>query len=307
MALQSYVNTFAGNPLDRQSYRRGDTAWIDRALADPASLSVVIWNGKVLVEGGKAGQQIAYLNAAVAAEVAGGPENILFLGLWKETAVFAVDLAGEADPADGPLAGLGRFEDLRMLASNLPVGDAGIAATAKGMFEWHRRHRFCANCGQPSHVEQAGWKRACNACKSEHFPRTDPVVIMLAVRGDRCLLGRQRAWPPGMYSALAGFLEPGESIEEGCARELWEEAGVRAAKVRYHSTQPWPWPSSLMIGLIADIEEGEAAPDNIEIDEVRWFTRVQIKDMMAGKLADAKAPGMLAIAAHLIKAWSEEG
>ena len=126
-----------------------------------------------------------------------------------------------------------------------------IAATAKGMFEWRRKHRHCAACGERSEVAEAGWKRVCTSCKAEHFPRTDPVVIMLAVHEDRCMLGRQEIWPKGMFSALAGFLEPGESIEEACARELNEEAGLKTLSVAYHSTQPWPYPSSLMIGLIA--------------------------------------------------------
>jgi len=269
---------------------------------------VAIWNGKPLVEDAKdGGVQIAYLAADMARTLSGGLERLLFMGLWNEVAVFAVDIEGSADPADGPLEGLGRFEDLRMIALTLPAGDAGILATAKSMFEWRRKHRHCAACGDISEVAEGGWKRVCPSCKAQHFPRTDPVVIMLAVHGEKCLLGRQAAWPKQMYSALAGFLEPGESIEEACARELFEEAALRATKVRYHSTQPWPYPSSLMIGLIAEVENDEAVPDNIEIDEVRWFTREETRALVAGGLPDAKAPGMMAIAAQLIKAWSEEG
>jgi NAD+ diphosphatase len=306
MALDSFVNTFAGNPLDRVSYRRSDAEWLAQQLATPESLAIALWNGKPLVEtaaGG--GVQIAYLAASMARVLAGGPERLLFLGLWKETAIFAVDLDGDADPADGPLEGLGRFEDLRAVAMTLPGTEAGILATAKSMFEWRRRHRHCAACGAVSEVAEGGWKRICLACRAQHFPRTDPVVIMLAVKGERCLLGRQAAWPKGMYSALAGFLEPGESIEEACARELYEEAAVRATSVRYHSTQPWPYPASLMIGLIAEIETEDARADNIEIDEVRWFTREQARALVRGELNDAKAPGGLAIAYQLIKAWAE--
>jgi len=243
----------------------------------------------------------------MARELAGGPERLLFMGLWRGTAVFAVDMEGSADPADGPLEGLGRFEDLRMIAMTLPPSEAAIVATAKGMFEWRRKHRHCAACGQPSEVADAGWKRLCPACKTQHFPRTDPVVIMLAVKGERCLVGRQAAWPKKMYSALAGFLEPGESIEEACARELWEEAKLKTVRVRYHSTQPWPYPSSLMIGLIAEVENDDATPDMIELDEVRWFTREETRAMLRGEVADANAPGALAIAHSLIRAWSEEG
>ena len=221
--------------------------------------------------------------------------------------MFAVDLDGAADPADGPLEGLGRFEDLRAIAMRLPKTDAAILATAKQMFEWRRRHKFCASCGQPSEVSDGGWKRVCPACKVEHFPRTDPVVIMLAVHGEKCLLGRQAAWPKGMFSALAGFLEPGESIEEACARELMEEAALRAVKVRYHSTQPWPYPSSLMIGLIAEVEDEEGCPDQTELSEVRWFTRDEARKLLAGEIEGVNAPSRLAIAMQLIKAWVEEG
>jgi NAD+ diphosphatase len=306
MTLLAYTNVFAGNPLDRVSERRSDDAWIAEQLAAPESLGLALWNGKALVEDAKeGGVQIAYLSARLVRELA-GPERLLFLGLWQGTAVFAADLDGVADPADGPLEGLGRFEDLRMIATALQGTEAGILATAKSMFEWRRRHRYCAACGQPSEVTDAGWKRVCPACKTEHFPRTDPVVIMLAVKGERCLVGRQAAWPKLMYSALAGFLEPGESIEEACARELWEEARLRTRRVRYHSTQPWPYPSSLMIGLIAEVENDDATPDMMELDEVRWFTREETRAMLRGEIADAKAPGAMAIAHSLIKAWAEE-
>jgi NAD+ diphosphatase len=229
------------------------------------------------------------------------------MGLWKDTAVFAVDLEGPADPADGPLEGLGKFEDLRAVALKLPHTEAAIVATAKAMYEWRRKHQYCAVCGQPSEPRDGGWKRRCPACEAEHFPRTDPVVIMLAYHGDRCMLGRQEAWPKGMFSALAGFLEPGETIEEACARELNEEAGLHAVRVRYHSTQPWPYPSSLMIGLIAEVEDEEGAPDQTELSEIRWFTRDEARQLIAGQIEGTFAPQRMAIAHQLIKAWVEEG
>lgn len=306
MTLTFFTNVFAGNPLDRASERRGDAAWLKARLDDPDSLALAIWNGKPFVETAKdGGVQIAYLPVNLAEELSGGGERLLFMGLWKETAVFAVDLEGNADPAEGPLMGLGRFEDLRAIALNLPQADAGMLATARQMFEWRRRHRHCANCGQPSVAFDGGWKRVCAACNSEHFPRTDPVVIMLATHNGRALLGRQAAWPPGMFSALAGFLEPGESIEEACARELKEEAGLSATSVAYHSTQPWPYPSSLMIGLIAEVENDEATPDQTELSEVRWFTKAEMRDLIAGKIEKTFAPGRMAIAHQLIRSWAE--
>jgi NAD+ diphosphatase len=308
MPLDAFMNTFAGNPLDRASDKRPDAEWIARQLASPDALAFPVWNGKPFVEPAKdGGVQIAYVPTKIAQELSEGREQLLFLGLWKETAVFAVDLEGDADPAEGPLAGMGKFEDLRRIALQLPATEAAIVGTAKAMFEWRRRHRHCAVCGQPSQAVDGGWKRRCGSCEAEHFPRTDPVVIMLPWHGDRCMLGRQEAWPKGMFSALAGFLEPGESIEEACARELSEEAGLRTRKVRYHSTQPWPYPSSLMIGLIAEVEDDEGAPDQTELSEVRWFTRDEGRRLLAGELEGVAAPNKLAIAHQLIKAWVEEG
>ncbi|MDB5441476.1 MAG: MutT/nudix family protein, partial [Caulobacteraceae bacterium] len=234
MALDTFFNTFAGNPLDRASDRRAKPEWIAEQLASPESLGIAIWNGRPFVEpapkteGGDGGMQIAYLPAKLVALLSGGPERLLFMGLWKGVAVFAVDLEDAADPTAGPLEGLGAFEDLRAVALKLPPTEAAIVATAKLMFEWRRRHPHCAVCGQRSEAMDGGWKRKCPSCETEHFPRTDPVVIMLPYHGDRCMLGRQDAWPKGMFSALAGFLEPGESIEEACARELNEEAGLHA-------------------------------------------------------------------------------
>ncbi|HEX3700198.1 MAG TPA: NAD(+) diphosphatase [Phenylobacterium sp.] len=312
MALDAFINTFAGNPLDRASDRRPDAEWIARQLASADALAFPMWNGRPFVEkvrkDGDAGEalQIAYIPAKMAKELAEGTERLLFLGLWKQTAVFAVDLDGETDPSEGALAGMGSFEDLRRVALTLPATEAAIVATAKAMFEWRRRHRHCAVCGQPTEAVDGGWKRRCPSCQAEHFPRTDPVVIMLPYHGGRCMLGRQEAWPKGMFSALAGFLEPGESIEEACARELSEEAGLRTRKVRYHSTQPWPYPSSLMIGLIAEVEDDEGTPDQTELSEVRWFTREEAKKLIAGQIEGTFAPQRLAIAHQLIKAWVEE-
>ncbi len=309
MPLSTITNTFAGNPLDRASDKRTDTAWMQEKMNHPESLAVAIWNGKPLVEDGpgeKGSVRIAYLPVSLARKIAGDDQRLLFLGLWQEIAVFAIDLEDTADPADGPLSGFGRFEDLRVTALLMPPSDAAILATAKGVFEWRRKHRFCSNCGQPSLAADGGWKRFCESCKTEHFPRTDPVVIMLPIYGDKCLMGRQAIWPKGMFSALAGFLEPGESIEEACARELKEEAGLTATAVRYHSTQPWPWPSSLMIGLMAEVADDYAEPDQNELDEVRWFSREETRALLRGELKDVFVPGAMAIAHQLIKAWSEQ-
>lgn len=306
MALEAFTNVFAGNPLNRVSDRRGDQAWLAEQLASPDALAVAIWNGRPLVQKTDGGLEIAYIAGRMAGELAGGTEKLLFLGLWKETPVFAVDLDDLADPAEGgALAGLGEFRDMRAAAPKLPGPEAAIAGTARQMFEWRRRHKHCPGCGEHTHAFDGGWKRKCEACNTEHFPRTDPVVIMLPYHGDRCMLGRGATWPAGMFSALAGFLEPGESIEEACARELFEEAGLKTAKVHYHSTQPWPFPSSLMIGLLAEVEDDQAAPDQTELAEVRWFSREEATSLLSGQVEGVTTPQAMAIAHQLIKAWTE--
>jgi NAD+ diphosphatase len=307
MALDLFLNTFAGNPLDRASERRGDADWLKRQLASKEGRGLAYWNGKLLTERRDEGLAIAWLPGRLIAELSGGAERLLFLGLDGEAPVFAADLEGAADPGDAALANLGRFIELRNVALDLSPQEAAIAACARGMFEWRRRHRHCAVCGQPSHPADGGWKRVCEACSAEHFPRTDPVVIMLPHHGGRCALGRQGGWPKGMYSALAGFMEPGEAIEEACARELFEESGLRAVKVRYHSSQPWPYPTNLMIGLLAEVEDDEGCPDQTELEEVRWFTRDEARALLDGRLADVNTPSPMAIAHQLIKAWVEEG
>ncbi len=307
MPLSAVNNTFSGNPLNRASERRGDVAWLAELLDAPSTLCLPLWNGSPLTEKTADGKvQLAYVAGGMSNELAGGQERLLFMGLWKDTAVFAVDMEGAPDPTDGPLNGLGKFADLRQVALLLPPTEAAIAATAKGMFEWRRKHRYCAACGEPSQITDGGWKRTCPACRVEHFPRTDPVVIMLPVKGDKCLLGRQAIWPKGMHSALAGFLEPGESIEEACAREVMEEAGLTATSVRYHSTQPWPYPNSLMIGLIAEVDSEDARPDQTELESVRWFTREEARQLIAGGYDGCFAPPPMAIAHQLLKSWSEE-
>ena len=221
------LNTFAGNPLDRAGDRRNDPEWLAEQAANPEALALVLWEGRPLLEAGDE-PRLAWLAMMHARAVV--PDRELFLGLWKGAPVFAVEVEGSADPTAGPLAGLGVFHEMREAAALLPGPDAAMAGTAKSLFDWRRRHGFCAACGTLSEDACGGWKRICPACATEHFPRVDPVTIMLAVyRGGeepRCLLGRQASWPEGRMSALAGFLEPGETIEEACAREVEEEAGL---------------------------------------------------------------------------------
>ena len=176
--------------------------------------------------------------------------------------------------------------------------DAAIIAQAKALIDWHQRHGFCPRCGTPTRLVDAGYRRLCGECKAEHFPRTDPVVIMLATDGDACLVGRGKQFPRGMFSALAGFVEPGETIEEAVRRELMEEASVKVSEVIYYATQPWPFPSSLMIGCFAKAESRDAKADDIEIAEVRWIERRVARELINGKRIDGiMVPPPIAIAA----------
>lgn len=303
MASPPFItHAFAGNPLDRASDRRSDSDWLARKLEAPGARAIVLWQGQPLL---RPGPELVFIEAALAAQLAGGPEPLLFLGLDGEDAVFALEMAGEADPALGPLQGFGEFSEMRAAAQVLPIPVTGLLSASRSLFEWRRRHRYCSACGQASDVIDGGWKRRCPACKTEHFPRVDPCVIMLPVFGDRCLVGRQAAWVVNRYSALAGFLEPGESIEEACAREVKEEAGLTVTAVHYRSSQPWPYPSNLMIGLVAEVSDDQATPDLTELESVRWLTKGQALALVDGTAPDMTAPPPFAIANRLIRDWAE--
>jgi NAD+ diphosphatase len=294
-------NAFARSPLARAAHHRRDAAWLAQAL-DAADTKLIPFNKHrpfVIDEGGET--QPGWLGSH-ARGMLGADALMLFLGLDPEgVAHFAVDVADVR-----PVAELGRFDDLRALGPRLSYDDLAMLGCAKSIFEWHARHGFCANCGAPSIVAEAGWKRECPACKAEHFPRVDPVVIMTPVFGDKCLLGRQRSWPRGMHSALAGYVEPGETIEEAVARETLEEAGLCVREVRLHSTQPWPFPHSLMIGVIAVVDGDVETVDLHELESARWFTKEEARLMLAAKHPDAFCPPPFAIAHQLIKTWAGE-
>lgn len=301
MLLPHNPNAFARSPLDRAGHHRRDAAWLRAALAAPATKIVPFHKHRPLVTDDDGVVVVGWLGAQARGALAEDALT-LFLGVDAEGAAhFAMDIA---DPA--PFAGTGRFDDLRALGPRLSYDELAAIGPAKAVFEWHARHGHCANCGTPTEVAEAGWKRECTACKAEHFPRVDPVCIMLPVHGDKCLLGRQRAWPRGMHSALAGFIEPGETIEEAVARETLEEAGLRVREVRLHSTQPWPFPHSLMIGAICVVENDDERVDEHELESARWFTRDEARLLIAGKFDGAFCPPPFAIAHQLLKSWSEE-
>jgi NAD+ diphosphatase len=303
---------FGGSPLNRASEKRTDSNWIESRRRDPSSLVLPMWRLEPFILGSeKSGPpvELGLVRAGVVDSIVEAGALCLFLGLDGERAVFAMDVPGADDPATaGPLAGLGYFRDALVAASIVSLKDAAIIAQAKAMIDWHQRHGFCARCGAPTKIMDAGYRRLCGKCNAEHFPRVDPVVIMLATFGEACLVGRGKQFPPGMFSALAGFVEPGETIEEAVRRELMEEASVKVGEVTYYATQPWPFPSSLMIGCFAKAESRDAKVDENELAEVRWLERTVARELIEGKQIDGlRVPPPIAIAHHLIRTWALGG
>ncbi|MFH5925378.1 NAD(+) diphosphatase [Roseomonas xinghualingensis] len=304
----SRPNAYTGNPLDRVSERRDDAEFVAAALASRESLIIPVWRSKSLLRGVESGAPEAVLLTREAAEavlMAGGPWALL--GLREGTPVFAVDCSGAEDPLPLLPDGFGTFQDLRAVAGLLPPGEASLLAHARGLMHWRTRHRFCGACGHACEPRSAGNSMSCTNCGTQHFPRTDPAVIMLVVArdegGDRCLLGHSTRFPnTAMYSTLAGFVEPGESLEEAVRREVFEETGVRVGAAHYHSSQPWPFPSSIMLGFHAEALSHDITVDPNELRDARWFTRDEIRNH---KNAGFSLPRVDSIARRLIEDWLE--
>lgn len=292
---------YAVNPIDRLSALRENAAAVEALSAEPGSRTVVLVGDQVLL----AGDRHPWFALPAAAALAPAQHSAL-LGRRDGRGLFAVaiDMTLPLEFADA--AGLG-LHDLRALTTAGAVApeDLGALAQAKALFHWHRHHRFCANCAAPTLPDSAGWRRSCPACATQHFPRTDPVVIMMAVDGERCLLGRQSRFPPGLYSCLAGFIEPGETIEGAVRRELGEEAGIAVGAVRYLGSQPWPFPASIMIGCIAKAATTAITLDDAELEDARWFSRQDTQAMLDGLHAEGlQCPPPMAIAHQLMRAWA---
>ncbi|WP_210485269.1 NAD(+) diphosphatase [Microvirga antarctica] len=291
---------FVKNSLARHSAERDSDA-LDRYRDNPRSAVVLIAGGLPILIAGRPGTCL--LAPSVVEQLQSHDEQV-YLGTLDGQPVVATGAPAQAadlfrnDPAY-------TVTDLRSIASTglVPEGEVGLLAMAKSMLDWHARHRFCANCGSRTMVEHAGFRRDCPQCEAQHFPRTDPVVIMLITRGDTCLLGRSARFQSRTYSCLAGFLEPGETIEDAVRRETFEEAGIRVGAVSYLASQPWPFPSSLMIGCVGEAEDDEIVIDTTELEDVRWFTRDDVRRMLDGTHPEYAAPAPVAIAHHLLLAW----
>ncbi|HWK69184.1 MAG TPA: NAD(+) diphosphatase [Rhizobiaceae bacterium] len=293
---------FAGNRIDRQSETRGDDS-AEKALADPSARLLLVTGGRICLKLNDEGFD-PYYGLAESEALAPRLDQAVLLG-WS---------------ASGPLLAAPAGIELEFLPEGVKAIDyrsvnvqglldhegLGALAQAGALMAWHANHRFCGKCGSPTEMRAGGYKRVCSACGSEHFPRTDPVAIMLAVTPERCVLGRSPHFAPGMYSALAGFIEPGETIEDAVRREVHEESGIRLGRVVYHASQPWPFPYSLMIGCFGEALNEDLRYDSRELEDCRWFTRREVLDILAGSSTSGiVVPPKAAIAHHLIRAWAE--
>jgi NAD+ diphosphatase len=304
----SRENTYTGSPLDRASALREDAAAVAAMLADPDSLHLPVWRGRNLMRALPDGSHEAVLLTGEAAALLHGraaplAAPVALLGLLAGRGCFALDLSAAEDPLPLLPEALGTFTDLRAAAGTLPAPDASMMAHARGLMHWRTRNRFCGACGAPTAPRSAGNALSCEGCGAQHFPRTDPAVIMLVTRGQRCLLGHSGRFPNArMYSTLAGFVEPGESLEEAVRREVAEETGIVVGAVHYHSSQPWPFPSSIMLGFHAEGLSEEITIDPEELKDARWFSRDSLRDPEALGIS---LPRVDSIARRLIEDWLE--
>jgi NAD+ diphosphatase len=287
-------NRFVSQTFDRLATRRTDETWRQRVLETDRALILPVWRHKVPAN--DRGELHFLAPSAVRnAQLA----HAILLGVWNGLPCFAIDL-GQDETAPGELLDV-EHHTLRSVGALAQADAAALAAYAQAMVFWHRRHRYCGACGQANRSRESGHVLQCGGCQSKQFPRSDPAIIVLVVRADKALLGRQSTWPPGMYSTIAGFVEPGESLENAVRREVAEETGVTVERVDYHSSQPWPFPASLMVGFHATATEHRTSLRDDELEDVRWFSR---KDIVAGideGLLTMSAP--ISIAFRLIEHW----
>jgi NAD+ diphosphatase len=299
------IYSFAGNPLDRVSQRRQDAGWVASLLEDPATRVLPLHGLKPPVCHSSAAS-LDWQSVAPWRPLIDSGNTLILLGIRDGRAFFALDAGSTEVLGDNGSV----LMDARTAAPMIDGGEAAILAEARSLIDWHDRHRFCARCGTPSVVASGGWVRHCPECKAHHFPRVDPVVIMLAVRGERCLLGRGHRRPGARFSCLAGFMEPGETPEEAVRREVSEESGIRVGRVRYLASQPWPFPSSLMMGFLGEALTEEITIDPEELAEVRWFERDEVRAMVERSRSDDPIPGLatlpppLAIGHQIARRWA---
>ena len=291
--MENY-NVFAGAFVDRIGERRKDPDWLSNALENEESRFVPVWGDQCLV-GGDPLHTIMLERRQIESFI-DDPGELIFLGLFHDRPAFAFAISADVDP---PFGELGEFHDLRFLGTVLPPDEANLAAHARALVIWHASQMFCGICGSSARPAAAGNSRICanNECGREIFPRVDPAIIVLVSDGERCLLGRQTNWPEGRYSTIAGFVEPGESLEDAVRREVYEETNVHTGNVVYHSSQPWPFPSSLMLGFIATATSAAIILNDGELEDAQWFTRKELRSGFP------KLPFRISIARRLVDHW----
>ena len=303
---RSSLNCFTVSFLDRMNSRRSDESWISEQLQDPMTRFVPLWRSRnFFLKDGEPGA--ALITSVELDDIKETPKTPILLGKEKGVVYFAVDLPPEDDLIPDKMVDWGRFLDLRRMGALLEESQASLLSYARAMTFWHRHHRFCGYCGGPTISAETGHMRVCtlDTCGRKHFPRTDPAVIVLISSHDKALLGNQSAWSKGWYSTIAGFVDPGESLEQAVRREALEETGIEVEDVRYHSSQPWPFPRSIMIGFTARAVNQEIHVDRVEIENADWFSR---EDIMQGlKQGTLHLPTRLSIAYHLIEGWFNQG
>ena len=298
---------YSGSLLERAAALRGDEGKLAALLEHPRAGVYVVGGESIVLKAQGAAPDPLF--SPDEARTLGVARETVFLGLLHDAPRFGIGIDPAAIEALKARADL-KLIDLRTIAVQGEVDTVHVPplAEAKAILGWHARHRFCPNCSAATVLTQAGWRRDCPVCKAEHFPRTDPVVIMLPIKGDRCVLGRSPRFPPTMWSCLAGFCEPGELIEEAVRREVAEEVGVTCARVRYFASQPWPFPASLMIGCHAEAVSDEVVIDKSEIEDARWFDRAELKSMLLRQHPqELSTPPPIAIAHHIIRDFVEHG
>jgi NAD+ diphosphatase len=292
-------NIFAGPYLDRAAHLRQDPAWFAAALADERSRAIPVWNSRNLIAEGDIPRAVYVELSRVPPERLNGTDLVL-LGRFGDTSFFTYEIESIEPPRVLPGT---RFEDLRLVASLLPIDEAGLLGYARAIISWRRRHRFCGTCGAKTVAAKSGHVLVCSdpSCRHEQFPRIDPAIIVLVSDGERALLGRQASWPIGRYSTIAGFVEPGESLEDAVAREVLEETGIEVDRIEYHSSQPWPFPASLMLGFTAHAVTSEVHLRDQELEDARWFSRADIAS------TGALLPPRQSISFRLIEHWFDAG
>ena len=293
--MENY-NVFAGAFVDRIGERRKDPDWLTSALENEESRFVPVWGDKILVGGDPL--YTVMLKRRQIESFVDDPGELIFLGLFHDRPAFAFAISADVEP---PFGELGEFQDLRFLGTVLPPDEANLAAHARALVIWHASQMFCGVCGSSARPAAAGNSRICanNECGREIYPRVDPAIIVLVSDGERCLLGRQTNWPEGRYSTIAGFVEPGESLEDAVRREVYEETNVHTSNVAYHSSQPWPFPSALMLGFVAKATSEAIVLNDGELEDAQWFTRKELRSGFP------KLPFRISIARRLVDHWIE--